>query len=481
MAHIYTHGTGVELDPYQIWTWEDFVGMGDYTGVFYKLMQDLDGQEETHYADGDNFIAWTGEGGFPSIAEFVDNILDGNDKTITNFFLGRASDEVVAPILEMYSVSAETKIHSLNITSSLSWGYGVCSMLVAKAYAPCFFESIVIGSCELAGGNRTAALVGQTEGDPAEVLNAVEITDCHVLDTYAGVAGFGGLVYTGDSCIVYQCSVVAEVELLEPAAGEYAGFVGGIVAMAISNCYISQCFADLDVTDAALEAGLVPIGGICGYAGVSDSEYLPSEIENCYARGTWDRVPIGGGLIGQGIEVAQTEEASSVTSSYAAPEIVSLTDYNGCVGTPFEAGQTVRAYYNATLATPTDDDGSTPLTSVQMRVQGNFVGWNFDSVWGIDSSFNDGWPYLQWQRPTEEGATPDPKLLIRYRNDGKPNWSNYREVSLGKLGDTEIFKRISGLGSYRNRQYEIVCTSGVPLTIAGLEEDVKLGGTSGGN
>lgn len=83
--------------------------------------------------------------------------------------------------------------------------------------------------------------------------------------------------------------------------------------------------------------------------------------------------------------------------------------------------------------------------------------------------------------PAQEILIPatDRKLLIRWRNDGRNEWSNYREVSLGKLGDTEIFKRISGLGSYRNRQYEIVCTSGVPLTIAGLEENVNLGGTSG--
>ena len=33
MAHIYTHGTGVELDPTRYGLREDFVGMGDYTGI----------------------------------------------------------------------------------------------------------------------------------------------------------------------------------------------------------------------------------------------------------------------------------------------------------------------------------------------------------------------------------------------------------------------------------------------------------------
>jgi hypothetical protein len=71
------------------------------------------------------------------------------------------------------------------------------------------------------------------------------------------------------------------------------------------------------------------------------------------------------------------------------------------------------------------------------------------------------------------------KLLIRWRNDGRNKWSNYRDISLGEAGQYTISRKVSGLGCYRTRQYEIVCTSGGPVTITGIEEDAKLGGTSG--
>jgi len=129
------------------------------------------------------------------------------------------------------------------------------------------------------------------------------------------------------------------------------------------------------------------------------------------------------------------------------------------------------SFFDSTL-----NEGTSTLATgkptADMQIQDTFAtaGWSLNLIWFL----NGGYPILEGNPPST------PCLLLRYRNDGKPNWSNYREVSLGKLGDTEIFKRISGLGSYRNRQYEIVCTAGVPLTITGLEENVNLGGTRGG-
>lgn len=479
MAHIYTHGTGVELDPYQIWTWEDFVGMGDYTGVFYKLMQNLNAQNIDHYADPDNYTAWTADDGFPLIAEFVDNVLDGNSKTISDFSLNRPDEDLVAPIQYMYKASADTKIHDLTISGAFVSTYGYCSPLVAFAYQPCVLENITITGCTVEGGNRMAGLIGQTEwylGDPA---GFIDITNCHVVNMNVEGAGFGGLVYLGETCRIYQCSVEADIVLVEPTIGT-VGYVGGMIAECFDSNSAEQCFVDMSVTDAALEAGAVCIGGIYGYAGVPLSADVASTILDCYVFAQLANAPLGGGLIGQGLSAGQTEPSSVATSSYSANTVTAQTDYNGAVGTPFEAGQAVKCYYNSDLVTPTADDGSLPLTSAEMQVQANFTDWDFDTVWGIDPLYHNGWPHFKWQHTPVVITDPvDPKLLIRYRNDGKPNWSNYREVSLGKLGDTEIFKRIPGLGCYRNRQYEIVCTAGVPLTITGLEENVNLGGTRG--
>jgi hypothetical protein len=64
------------------------------------------------------------------------------------------------------------------------------------------------------------------------------------------------------------------------------------------------------------------------------------------------------------------------------------------------------------------------------------------------------------------------KLLIRWRDNGRQEWSNYREIALGEIGETDMVRRIQGLGQYKTRQYEFVCSSNGPLTIAGIEAKV---------
>lgn len=68
----------------------------------------------------------------------------------------------------------------------------------------------------------------------------------------------------------------------------------------------------------------------------------------------------------------------------------------------------------------------------------------------------------------------DPKLMLRYRNNGSNTWSNIRDISLGSIGETEHHVKFSRMGTYRSRQYEISCTDNVPLTMARAEEDITV-------
>jgi len=72
--------------------------------------------------------------------------------------------------------------------------------------------------------------------------------------------------------------------------------------------------------------------------------------------------------------------------------------------------------------------------------------------------------------------TSERKLLIRWRNDGESEWKKWREVDLGQKGDYAIIKHLHGLGCYRTRQYQIVSTCSMPISIIALEEDVKVQG-----
>lgn len=69
---------------------------------------------------------------------------------------------------------------------------------------------------------------------------------------------------------------------------------------------------------------------------------------------------------------------------------------------------------------------------------------------------------------------PEPKMLVRWRDNGSKVWSNYRNVMLGWQGETEFYYSLFKMGSYRARQYEFTVTDNTPFSIVEVEEDVTL-------
>lgn len=68
-------------------------------------------------------------------------------------------------------------------------------------------------------------------------------------------------------------------------------------------------------------------------------------------------------------------------------------------------------------------------------------------------------------------SSTSPKLMIRYRNDGSSNWSNIKEVDLGKAGDGVHVVDVYLRGAYYTRQYELSCTDNVPVAFLDADED----------
>ena len=56
-----------------------------------------------------------------------------------------------------------------------------------------------------------------------------------------------------------------------------------------------------------------------------------------------------------------------------------------------------------------------------------------------------------------------PVIQICYSDDGGRNWSNWREIELGLVGEYKKRQRIRRLGSARQRVWKIRCAE--PLTV----------------
>ena len=68
----------------------------------------------------------------------------------------------------------------------------------------------------------------------------------------------------------------------------------------------------------------------------------------------------------------------------------------------------------------------------------------------------------------------EPMATIRWRDNGSQVWGNYRQIPLKIQGDTEFIYKISNLGSYYTRQYEITFSQDAPFIIGKAVEEVEI-------
>lgn len=67
------------------------------------------------------------------------------------------------------------------------------------------------------------------------------------------------------------------------------------------------------------------------------------------------------------------------------------------------------------------------------------------------------------------GQGTDPKVILRWSDDGGHTWSNEYWADLGKIGHTRARSQWNRLGSSRSRVFEITCTDPVKFTLIGAE------------
>lgn len=202
----------------------------------------------------------------------------------------------------------------------------------------------------------------------------------------------GGLIgYMDGTSTVTRSSASGDV-IAEDDAG---GFVG-----CVSDSSIEQSYATGSVTEGPLSQDGIEFGGFVGYA-------ADAVITDAYARGDVD-VGNGeavGGFVG-------TNDNSTFTNTYVASILtVAATpdDPGGFSGE--NNGTVVAAFWDSTvggswLSCGTGSSGCTGILdrpTAQMKTLSTFTtdlgadAWDFATIWALDSTTNDGYPFLAWQ------------------------------------------------------------------------------------
>lgn len=149
----------------------------------------------------------------------------------------------------------------------------------------------------------------------------------------------------------------------------YQGFFGMIVKGSVSEVEIEMSYIK----------GYISVGGIVGY---NDEGTL----FECGFAGCVSGYNEVGGVVGANF-------FSTVTDSYNTGSVSGINEVGGVVG--FNSSSTIsNCYYlNTSVSNPTNSFG-VALTDAQMRNSASFGGFDFDTVWMIDSSAAYPYPTL---------------------------------------------------------------------------------------
>ena len=382
---------------------EPFLDGVHYIETEEQLKLIADGATGEYYLESDIILTseWT------PINDFI-GLFDGQGHTIGNLYVLESSKREDAGFFGQ--IGADAQICNLGIR-------------IGK-------EGVTAFSANAANYKHAGGLIGHCI---SEVGGNVIIENCYVTggSVTALSAGSGCMSYAGGligrcfgresfTLTVNNCHATADVVANSTGQAFTGGLIGTFFANDTSDFKAGDCYATGDVT--AVNAALFcSAGGFTGLIIATGDAFVT--IENCYITGDISSALNAGGFVG--LISAEEDATVEINNSYRL-----LT-------------QTVEGF---------EIDGSAdPLSAEEMQMQDSFTGWDFEDVWAVDPAINNGYPYLQSQKPQEQITVENPGdvsddgvinmqdvLLIYQCFRGKVTFSNEQIAAADVSGDGAV-------------------------------------------
>jgi len=251
---------------------------------------------------------------------------------------------------------------------------------------------------------RSGGLVGNNSGT---IINSY-VTGVTLMVSIAGRAG--GLVGDNSGTIInsYVTDVTMKIVPIIPMGeGNHPRYVGGFVVDNTGTITNSYAAGDITATRGITATGDVIRSYVAGFV-VNNS----GPITNCYVTGNITGDGIAGLVHGNSGPITNSYATGNFTGTIGAAGLVVQNYNNGTITNSYAAGNLTgtrsaglvltnngtisNSYYNSeTAGVGVEGDYETPRTTAQMKQQSTYTDWNFSSVWGIDASINNGYPYLR--------------------------------------------------------------------------------------
>jgi hypothetical protein len=249
------------------------------------------------------------------------------------------------------------------------------------------------------------ALFGSTVGATIENVRLTDlsmVTSSYTIVSHYFYKPVGGLVGHALHTTVYNCSVQGSIAIICEDFDDYfddyiVATIGGVVGeLHQSQMIKTSSSVNITVSQSASQSGLSSVGGLVGRATLS-------EIENSYYFGDIAVNSLhevrSGGLVGYAdqTDISNCYVASHSTFGHVAG-LVGWLGGTSSVSSSFWDTETtgVDEAFHHVFASPSIT-GVYGLPSAQMCDIDTYIdaGWDFESVWAIETTINSGYPYLQ--------------------------------------------------------------------------------------
>lgn len=343
-------GKGTENDPFWITTIEELNFIRELPDNHYILKNDLDFTGSIY--DRENSTKGWDPIGMPSVP--FTGSFKGGGKAISNLYINRFVTGYYVGLFGRINGAAIDSLRIINCNiSGRSYIGGLVGLAINSTVSNCSasgsvmkgtfvggligysYSNSVVTDCystvNISGGTYTGGLIGENKNNSA-------ISNCYATGNVSGGEKTGGLVgHNSIHSTISNCY----------ATGRVSGRknVGGLVGENSDNSTISNCYATSNVSDG------YKTGGLVGY------NYSNSTVSDCYATGNVSGNSDTGGLVGE-------NDLSIITNGY----------YNS---------ETSGQIKGVGIDNNTQD--ATGLTTIEMKQQESFAGFNFSSVWVIRS------------------------------------------------------------------------------------------------
>jgi hypothetical protein len=331
---------------------------------------------------------------------YFSGTLDGNGHTIKKFSLQRDAGFNFIQSIGLFGRTLFARVSNLKMDRfSVTGGSNYVGGLVGHASASHFSDISLTEGWIFGNGSSVGGMIGNTHD--SEILHSSFKGSC----TGQG-SSIGGLI--GYHYHSYTAYSFADAEV------KGASITGGLVGHNLNSSLIEYSYA----------AGNTMAGAaVGGFAGSNRG----SLIRNCYARANVKGTSLSGSANNAGGFVGYNNEEAQVSGSYATGYLSGTNHLydGGFCGTndpgDWEFGPSFinTSYWDTETSGKDYSNGGIGLLTAQMKDENAYSGWDFtqapyinetqDTMWVIDTTINDGYPFMGWQ--------PFPPIIISEPTD----------------------------------------------------------------